>query len=172
MEGSYVRGLAIHETFNRAINVHGTHNMLVEHTVIHNVMGGALFLEDGIEQGNRYYVCTASTCIYWISKSRAMSNLSIEISANNGSFPLQFLLEVVSIFLSCSTKLIKHFDQQDIFHNGCPTAEPITSGMDFTIAASICSVCFERFLGLFYGGMLYWFCSITWRCLSKPALVC
>ena len=49
MNGSYVRGLAIHETFNRAINVHGTHNMLVEHTVIHNVMGGALFLEDGIE---------------------------------------------------------------------------------------------------------------------------
>ena len=56
MSGSYVRGLAIHETFNRAVNIHGTHNVLVEHTVIYNVMGGAFFLEDGIETGNEYYV--------------------------------------------------------------------------------------------------------------------
>jgi len=56
MSGSYVRGVAIHETFNRAINVHGTNNMLIEHVVVYNVMGGALFLEDGIEVGNRYMV--------------------------------------------------------------------------------------------------------------------
>jgi len=56
MNGSYVRGLAIHETFNRAVNVHGSHNILIEHTVIYNVMGGAFFLEDGIETNNRYEV--------------------------------------------------------------------------------------------------------------------
>ncbi|XP_067950538.1 fibrocystin-L-like [Watersipora subatra] len=54
MSGSYVKGLSIHEAFNRAINIHGTHNILVEHTVIYNIMGGAFFLEDGIETGNRY----------------------------------------------------------------------------------------------------------------------
>lgn len=50
--GSYVRGCAIHHTFNRAVNIHGTHNVLVEHNVIYDVMGGAFFLEDGIETGN------------------------------------------------------------------------------------------------------------------------
>ncbi|XP_064635838.1 fibrocystin-L-like [Lineus longissimus] len=52
MTGSYVKGCGIHETFNRAVNIHGTHNVLVEHNVIYNIMGGAFFLEDGIETGN------------------------------------------------------------------------------------------------------------------------
>ncbi|XP_067950541.1 fibrocystin-L-like [Watersipora subatra] len=54
MSGSYVKGLSIHEAFNRAVNIHGTHNITIEHTVIYNIMGGAFFLEDGIETGNRY----------------------------------------------------------------------------------------------------------------------
>ena len=54
MSTSYVRGLGIHHTFNRAVNVHGTHNTMVEKTVIYNVMGGAMFLEDGIETGNTF----------------------------------------------------------------------------------------------------------------------
>ncbi|XP_068603731.1 PKHD1 like 1, tandem duplicate 1 [Brachionichthys hirsutus] len=49
---SYVRGCAIHETFNRAVNIHDTHKLLVEFNVIHNIMGGAFFLEDGIETQN------------------------------------------------------------------------------------------------------------------------
>ncbi|XP_021369085.1 fibrocystin-L-like isoform X2 [Mizuhopecten yessoensis] len=49
---SYVRGVGIHETFNRAVNIHATHNVLIEHTVVYNIMGGAIFLEDGIETGN------------------------------------------------------------------------------------------------------------------------
>ncbi|XP_060084827.1 fibrocystin-L-like, partial [Ylistrum balloti] len=52
MSHCYVRGLGIHETFNRAVNIHGTKNLLVEHVVIYNVMGGAFFFEDGIETGN------------------------------------------------------------------------------------------------------------------------
>ncbi|WAR05573.1 PKHL1-like protein, partial [Mya arenaria] len=52
MSTSYVRGCGIHKTFNRAVNIHGTHNTLVEKTVIYNIMGGAFFLEDGIETNN------------------------------------------------------------------------------------------------------------------------
>ena len=52
MSKSYVRGCAIHHTFNRAINIHGTHRTLVEHNVVYNIMGGAIFLEDGIETEN------------------------------------------------------------------------------------------------------------------------
>lgn len=52
MSTSYVRGCSIHKAFNRAVNIHGTHNTLVEKTVIYDIMGGAFFLEDGIETGN------------------------------------------------------------------------------------------------------------------------
>lgn len=49
---SYVRGCGIHRTFNRAVTIHNTHNLLVEHNVIYDIMGGAFFIEDGIETGN------------------------------------------------------------------------------------------------------------------------
>ena len=52
MIGSYVRGCSIHQSFNRAINIHGTKNVLIENTVIFDIMGGAFFHEDGIETGN------------------------------------------------------------------------------------------------------------------------
>ncbi|MEQ2198278.1 Fibrocystin-L [Xenoophorus captivus] len=49
---SYVRGCAIHQTFNRAVTIHNTHQLLVEHNVIYDIMGGAFFIEDGIETEN------------------------------------------------------------------------------------------------------------------------
>lgn len=52
MSRSYVKGCSIHKTFNRAINIHNTHKVLVEQNVIYDVMGGAVFLEDSIETEN------------------------------------------------------------------------------------------------------------------------
>ncbi|KAJ8273405.1 hypothetical protein GJAV_G00101260 [Gymnothorax javanicus] len=49
---SYVKGCAIHQTYNRAVTIHNTHNLLVERNVIYDIMGGAFFIEDGIETGN------------------------------------------------------------------------------------------------------------------------
>ncbi|XP_051729532.1 LOW QUALITY PROTEIN: fibrocystin-L-like [Ctenopharyngodon idella] len=49
---SYVRGCGIHQSYNRAVTIHNTHNLLVERNVIYNIMGGAFFIEDGIETGN------------------------------------------------------------------------------------------------------------------------
>ncbi|XP_036421459.1 fibrocystin-L-like [Colossoma macropomum] len=49
---SYVRGCSIHQTYNRAVTIHNTHRLLVERNVIYNIMGGAFFIEDGIETGN------------------------------------------------------------------------------------------------------------------------
>ncbi|XP_063307204.1 fibrocystin-L-like [Pelobates fuscus] len=49
---SYVRGCGIHQTYNRAVTIHNTHHLLVEHNVIYDIMGGAFFIEDGIEHGN------------------------------------------------------------------------------------------------------------------------
>ena len=49
---SYVSECSIHESFNRAVNIHATNYITIERTVIYNIMGGAFFLEDGIEIGN------------------------------------------------------------------------------------------------------------------------
>jgi hypothetical protein len=52
MTGSYVKECAIHESFNRATNIHATNYLTIEANVIYKIMGGAYFLEDGIEIGN------------------------------------------------------------------------------------------------------------------------
>ncbi|KAM9824037.1 PKHD1 like 1, tandem duplicate 1 [Neosynchiropus ocellatus] len=49
---SYVRGCSLWKTFNRAVTIHNTHQLLVEFNVIYDIMGGAFFIEDGIETGN------------------------------------------------------------------------------------------------------------------------
>uniref|UniRef100_H2Y4C5 G8 domain-containing protein n=1 Tax=Ciona savignyi TaxID=51511 RepID=H2Y4C5_CIOSA len=64
---NYVRGCAIHKSFNRAVTIHGTNNLLVEHNVIYNIKGGAVFIEDGVEYGNLQYnlvlFCKQSTSL-------------------------------------------------------------------------------------------------------------
>ena len=52
VSGSYVRGCAIHHTFNRAVTVHGVTGLVVEHNVAYHIKGHAYFIEDGIETGN------------------------------------------------------------------------------------------------------------------------
>ena len=50
--GSYVRGNAIHHSFNRAVTMHAVDNLLVEHNVVFNVKGLSFFIEDGVEENN------------------------------------------------------------------------------------------------------------------------
>ncbi|CAF0978946.1 unnamed protein product, partial [Brachionus calyciflorus] len=52
MPSSYVRECSIHESFNRAVNIHATNYVTVDKNFIYNIMGGAYFLEDGVEIGN------------------------------------------------------------------------------------------------------------------------
>lgn len=52
--------LSINYSFNRVVNIHGTHYLLVDNNVAYNVMGGAFFLEDGIETGNIFQVSISS----------------------------------------------------------------------------------------------------------------
>jgi len=54
MPSSYVSECAIHESFMRATNMHASNYILIERNVIYNIMGGAYFLEDGVEIGNIY----------------------------------------------------------------------------------------------------------------------
>jgi cell migration-inducing and hyaluronan-binding protein len=52
--GQYIRNAAIHDTYNRCVTVHGTNNLQVENNVTYNTVGHCFFLEDGIENGNRF----------------------------------------------------------------------------------------------------------------------
>ncbi len=53
-EGQYIRNSSIHDTFNRCVTVHGTHNLRIENNVTYNTVGHCFFLEDGIETGNAF----------------------------------------------------------------------------------------------------------------------
>ena len=49
----YVKGCAVHHTFNRAVTIHGVHYLRVQDNVAYDTMGHTYFIEDGIEMLNR-----------------------------------------------------------------------------------------------------------------------
>ena len=49
--GQYIKNSSIHHTFNRAITVHATNDVLVESNVAYDNLGHAFFMEDGTEEG-------------------------------------------------------------------------------------------------------------------------
>ena len=53
-KGQYIKNAAIHDTYNRCVTVHGTHNLRVENNVTFNTVGHCFFMEDGIERGNEF----------------------------------------------------------------------------------------------------------------------
>jgi hypothetical protein len=49
---SYVRGVSIHHTYNRAIAIHGVHFLRVQNNVAFETSGHTYFVEDGVETKN------------------------------------------------------------------------------------------------------------------------
>ena len=45
MPSSYVKECAIHQSFNRAVNIHATNRLTIQSNVIYDILGGAYFLE-------------------------------------------------------------------------------------------------------------------------------
>ncbi|MEM9188075.1 MAG: G8 domain-containing protein [Myxococcota bacterium] len=54
MSDSYIRNLSVHHTYQRAVVVHHTDNLLVEENTVYNTVGHGFYLEDGNEIGNRF----------------------------------------------------------------------------------------------------------------------
>lgn len=52
---SYVKGVAVHQSFNRAFTIHGTHYLRIERNVAFEVKGHTVFIEDAIETRNYIY---------------------------------------------------------------------------------------------------------------------
>ncbi|CAL8085254.1 unnamed protein product [Calicophoron daubneyi] len=52
LEGSYVRNCSVHRSFNRAINLHNTQDVVIDYNVVYDVLGCAICLEGGSEVRN------------------------------------------------------------------------------------------------------------------------
>ena len=52
---SYAKGLAVHQGFNRAFTLHGTHYLRLMENVAFEVKGHNVFIEDAIETNNYIY---------------------------------------------------------------------------------------------------------------------
>ena len=52
VDNSYVKGNAIHHTYNRACTIHGVHYLTVESNVAYETMGHTFFIEDAVETKN------------------------------------------------------------------------------------------------------------------------
>ena len=52
-QGQYITDSSIHESYNRAVTIHGTDYLRVERNVAYRNLGHAIFLEDGSEQYNQ-----------------------------------------------------------------------------------------------------------------------
>ena len=65
---NYVRGCAVHKTFNRGTTLHGIHFLVLEKNVYYDTMGHTIFLEDGIETNN----IIQHNLVVYVNKSTAM----------------------------------------------------------------------------------------------------
>jgi hypothetical protein len=52
VHNSYIRGNAIHHTYNRACTIHGVHYLRLIRNVAYKTMGHVFFIEDAAETKN------------------------------------------------------------------------------------------------------------------------
>ena len=55
VHNSYIRGNALHQTYNRACTIHGVHFLRLEENVAYDTMGHTFFIEDAAETRNYLY---------------------------------------------------------------------------------------------------------------------
>ena len=53
IEGQYIEGVSVHESYQKGITIHGASNTRVEDNVIYDHVGHGVFLEDGAENDNQ-----------------------------------------------------------------------------------------------------------------------
>ena len=70
---SYVKDCSVHHVFNRAIVIHHTNRVRIENNVLFNVLGGSIFIEDGIEEFN----LIKGNLVVFTRQSQALLNADI-----------------------------------------------------------------------------------------------
>ncbi|MEM6391747.1 MAG: carbohydrate-binding domain-containing protein, partial [Planctomycetota bacterium] len=52
--GDVLKGVSVTNSNNRGVTVHGTHNLLIQDVVLHDIHGHGFFMEDAVETGNQF----------------------------------------------------------------------------------------------------------------------
>ncbi|CAF0814130.1 unnamed protein product, partial [Brachionus calyciflorus] len=105
MRSSYVKEISIRKSFNRAINIHGSNYVTISRNFIYDIMGGAYFLEDGVEIGNEFsynlaiFVKSSSSLLnedstpaaYWVTNP----NNTVIHNANGGNSHFGFWYRIL-----------------------------------------------------------------------------
>ncbi|MEM0913759.1 MAG: DNRLRE domain-containing protein [Planctomycetota bacterium] len=52
--GDVLKGVSVTNSNNRGVTVHGTHNLLIQDVVLHDIHGHGFFMEDAVETGNTF----------------------------------------------------------------------------------------------------------------------
>lgn len=76
--GDILRGASITNSNNRGVTVHGTHNLLIEGVVMHDVHGHGFFMEDAVETGNQY-LANIAYGIHKVGRSEAVGNFEPDL---------------------------------------------------------------------------------------------
>ena len=53
-DGDSLRRVSITNSNNRGVTIHGTHNLLIQDVVLHDIHGHGFFMEDAVETGNTF----------------------------------------------------------------------------------------------------------------------
>jgi len=71
--GDSLRGVSITNSNNRGVTVHGTHNLLIQDVVLHDIHGHGFFMEDAVETGNTY-LANIAFGIHKVGRSEAVGD--------------------------------------------------------------------------------------------------
>ncbi len=77
--GDILRGASITNSNNRGVTVHGTHNLLIEDNVLHDIHGHGFFIEDAVETGNQFLVNIAFG-IHKVGRSEAVGDFAPDLN--------------------------------------------------------------------------------------------
>lgn len=129
VDSSYVTGVSIHESYNRAFAIHGTHNLRLHDNVVYNAMGHNFFLEDAVETRN---VITQNLVIK-TTRSWSLLNtdqtpaafyithpdndLSGNHAAGSDMYSFWYDLQVNSMGASADSNICPEYDQVGLFTN-------------------------------------------------------
>ena len=77
--GDILRRTSITNSNNRGVTIHGTHNVLMQDVVLHDVHGHGFFMEDGVETGNQY-IANIAFGIHKVGRSAAVGNFAPDLN--------------------------------------------------------------------------------------------
>lgn len=134
-QGSYLKSNSITNAANRCITIHGTDHVLVKDNVAYNTKGHCYFMEDGVEEGNRFIhnlgVDTqegatldsdASPATFWITNPK--NTYRGNAAAGSAGFGFWFMLQDAPTGLSEDVDLnpsqlsLKEFSHNTTHSNG------------------------------------------------------